>query len=172
MSSPYPERQAPGSYPLDQRPPEQNTNDPAVDYPSGPHHGYDPYPHRRAQTEPEPPIDELLQEPIATVPVSVEGLVSVREVPKVEGIMRSLNVQQGGVEQMFPDDPRRSMLTLIVNTGPIVVANSAGEAASGGGAILPTGAVVQIRHRKRIWVNALAPANPGVLSYILELFAD
>ncbi len=146
-----------------------------ADYPgTGPHYPSD-LPESDG-TPPEPPLAEVEQERpegLISVPVEVRGIVTSRQAPTVTAAMRSVVVQNAsdhGSDLLFGDDPRRSRLVLIANTGPIIIALSKAEADSGMGAHIPTGGIVEITHRKAIYVNT--EAGVQTLSYILELFAD
>ena len=146
-----------------------------ADYPgTGPHYPSD-LPESDG-TPPEPPLAEVEQEKpegLISVPVEVRGIVTSRQAPTVTAAMRSVQVQNAsdhGSDLLFGDDPRRSRLVLIANTGPVIVALSKAEADSGMGAHIPTSGIVEITHRKAIYVNT--EAGVQTLSYILELFAD
>jgi len=126
-------------------------------------------------TQPEPPLGEVLQEPPEelVVPVDIRGIVTARQAPTVTAAMRSVVVQNSadhGSDLLFGEDPRRSRLVLIPNTGPVIIGLTKAEADNGSGAHLPTGSVVEVTHRKAIYVNT--EVGNQTLSYILELFAD
>lgn len=123
--------------------------------------------------DPQPELDEVLQEPTApaSIVVTPSGPVGVVELPAQHTTLRSISVT--AAETVAGADPRRARLTLISKDKPIYVGSTRQAVTDGSGVWWPSGVPLTLRSAGRIWVASADVAQAAtVVSVISESRAD
>jgi hypothetical protein len=108
-----------------------------------------------------PEGDEVFQldDPLQTVPVSVEGVVQVTEVGGRTTGFRTFFLNTSPAQRIVDDDPRRSAVTILALDDDIRIAGDMGTASSPGGARIPVGSPVTLNTSDEIHAASVAVAG-------------
>ncbi len=119
----------------------------------------------------EQPVGAVLQEDPLAGPVRVEvvGPVVTQSAPAIDGDLYSVQVDNGGYEQVAVADPRRQVL--VVWSDQIIRLSTSREGAGNpNAALLAAETPIAIRHRAAVWCKGTV--NTTTVSASVERWAD
>lgn len=121
----------------------------------------------------DPTMAEVQQEeapalPIVAVPVRVDGVVRVQELPAQSGSVRSVVLDADGrAVRVAKPDARRKRLRLLASGQPVYFGYDQATADSPVAGVLPVGVVLAIEPRDaELWVRSATAATAATLTVI------